>query len=100
MNLNGRVAMITGGSGDLGTAIAKALASDGADIAITYVGNAAGAKSTCGEIEGLGRTSTAVQLDQTQPAANDRAVDEIAARMGRLDILVNNAAWNIGIPFR
>src|SRR5262249_28149412 len=40
-----------------------------------------------------------LQLDQTNSEANDQVIDEIAARMGRLDILVNNAAWNIGIPF-
>src|SRR5262245_23749453 len=99
MDLTGSVALVTGGSGDLGTAIAKALAAAGADVAITYVGNTDGAAATCGAIERLGRRSRSVQLDLTRPDANDRVADEIAARMGRLDILVNNAAWNVGIPF-
>ena len=99
MELGGRVALVTGGSGDLGTAIAKALAAAGADIAVAYVGNREGAAATCAAVEALGRRQCAVQLDQSDPASNDRAVDDAAARMGRLDVLVNNAAWNIGIPF-
>jgi NAD(P)-dependent dehydrogenase (short-subunit alcohol dehydrogenase family) len=100
MNLDGRVALVTGGSGDLGTAISKALATAGADIAVAYVGNRDGADATCVAVEALGRRHCVVQLDQIDPAANDRAVDEAATRMGRLDILVNNAAWNIGVPFK
>ena len=99
MNLSGKVALVTGGSGDLGSAIAGALATAGADVAITYTGNADGAATTCRAVESLGRRSAAVQLDQADPVANDRAVDDAAATMGRLDVLVNNAAWNIGVPF-
>jgi 3-oxoacyl-[acyl-carrier protein] reductase len=100
MDLTGTVALVTGGSGDLGTAISKALAAAGADIAVAYTGNRDGAAATCRAVQALGRRAREFQLDQTDPAANDRVVDEAAGAMGRLDILVNNAAWNIGIPFR
>ena len=78
MNLRERVALVTGGSGDLGTAISKALAAAGADIAVAYTGNRDGAAATCGAVQALGRRAREFQLDQTDPAANDRVVDEAA----------------------
>src|SRR5262245_57583583 len=99
MNLLGRVALVTGGSGDLGTAICIALARAGCDIALTYVGNRDGATRTVETVEQLGRRTCALQLDQTDSPAIDSTVGKAAKSLGRLDILVNNAAWNIGIPF-
>jgi 3-oxoacyl-[acyl-carrier protein] reductase len=99
MDLRGRGALVTGGSGDLGTAICRALAEAGCDIAVGYVGNRDGAAKTCQMVEGLGRRASTVQLDQSDPAAIDRAVPSAVRELGRLDVLVNNAAWNIGIPF-
>jgi 3-oxoacyl-[acyl-carrier protein] reductase len=99
MQLTGRAALVTGGSGDLGTAICRALAAAGCDVAVAYVGNRDGAAKTCQLVEGLGRRAHAVQLDQADAGAIDPAVDEAARQLGRLDVLVNNAAWNIGIPF-
>jgi 3-oxoacyl-[acyl-carrier protein] reductase len=99
VDLEKRVALVTGGSGDLGTAISRALAAAGADIAVAYVGNTEGAAGTCRAIEALGRRAVTVQLDQADPSAVDAAVDAAAEQMGRLDVLVNNAAWNIGIPY-
>jgi 3-oxoacyl-[acyl-carrier protein] reductase len=99
MDLRGRGALVTGGSGDLGTAICRALAEAGCDIAVGYVGNRDGAAKTCGAVEGVGRRACMVQLDQSDPTVIDRAVASAARELGRLDVLVNNAAWNIGIPF-
>jgi 3-oxoacyl-[acyl-carrier protein] reductase len=99
MDLRGRGALVTGGSGDLGTAICRALAEAGCDIAVGYVGNRDGAAKTCRAVEGLGRRACVVQLDQSDPATIDPAVESAARQFGRLDVLVNNAAWNIGIPF-
>ena len=99
MDLHGRVALVTGGSGSLGTAIAVALAGAGCDVAVGYVGNREGADDTVLSVEKLGRKASRVQVDQTDPAVIEPAVTRVTRDLGRLDILVNNAAWNIGIPF-
>jgi 3-oxoacyl-[acyl-carrier protein] reductase len=99
MDLTGRGALVTGGSGSLGTAIARALAEAGCDVAISYVGNREGADETARIVEKLGRKACRVQLDQTEPTAIEPAVERAARELGRLDILVNNAGWNIGVPF-
>jgi len=99
VELAGRGALVTGGSGSLGAAICRALARAGADVAIGFVGNRDGAAEAARIVEGLGRRAVAVQLDQADPASIDRAAAAAAAGLGRLDVLVNNAAWNIGIPF-
>jgi 3-oxoacyl-[acyl-carrier protein] reductase len=95
----GKIAFVTGGSGDLGGAIARALAAAGADVAISYVGHLEGATATVDALRATGRQSLAVSLDQRDPVSIDAAVERVVGAFGRLDILVNNAAWNIGIPF-
>ncbi len=97
--LTGRMALVTGGSGDIGSGVARALASAGADVAITYLGHSQGADATLQAIEACGRRGLLVQLDQRDPASIDACVEKLTREVGRLDILVNNAAWNIGIPF-
>jgi NAD(P)-dependent dehydrogenase (short-subunit alcohol dehydrogenase family) len=99
MDLEGKTALVTGGSGDIGGAIAKGLAAAGADVAISYVGHWDGAAATADAVQAGGRRSLAVQLDQRDPVAVDTSVAMVVKEFGRLDILVNNAAWNIGIPF-
>src|SRR5687767_10033699 len=99
MDLSGKTAFVTGGSGDIGTAISLALAAAGVDVAISYVGHKDGALSTAAAIEGTGARSLVVQMDQRNPTAIDASVDQVLAGLGRVDILVNNAGWNIGIPF-
>jgi 3-oxoacyl-[acyl-carrier protein] reductase len=99
MDLQGRGALVTGGSGDLGTAICRALAQAGCDVAVGYVGNRDGALKTGQLVRTLDRRACAVQLDQSDASAVDSAVARAHGELGRLDVLVNNAAWNIGIPF-
>jgi 3-oxoacyl-[acyl-carrier protein] reductase len=99
MDTQGKIAFVTGGSGDLGSAIARALAAAGADVAISYVGHLEGATATVEALRATGRQSLAVPLDQRDPMSIDAAVERVVGAFGRLDILVNNAAWNIGIPF-
>lgn len=98
--LAGKVALVTGGSGDIGSAIARRLAEAGANVVITYVGASDAAAATVDAITSAGGRASALQLDQRQPAAIDACIEAVAKAHGRLDILVNNAAWNIGIPFR
>lgn len=100
MDLTDKVALVTGGSGDVGAAVSLALASAGADVALSYVGNTEGATRTVDAVEALGRRALAVQVDQRDPAAIDAVARRVVEHFGRVDILVNNAAWNIGIPFK
>ncbi len=99
MDLTGKVAFVTGGSGDIGAGIVRALAAAGVDIAISYVGHREGADRTAAMVAEHGRRSHIVQLDQREPASIDASVDAVLTGLGRVDILVNNAGWNIGIPF-
>ncbi len=99
MDLAGKVALVTGGSGDIGAAIAKSLAKAGADVAVSYVGNEDGARSSVEAVRTAGRNGGAVQLDQRDPASIGACTKQVIGDFGRLDILINNAAWNIGIPF-
>ena len=99
MDLKDRVALVAGGTGLLGTAIARALAGAGADIAITYLERKDAARESCAVVEGLGRKAFSVALDQTKAEAIAPAVEAGKGHFGKIDILVNNAAWNISIPF-
>ena len=99
MTLNGKVALVTGGSGDIGSAIARTLAAEGAKVVVTYVGAEEAASATVQAIYDQGGKAAHLQLDQRDRAAIEACIKQVEASHGRLDILVNNAAWNIGIPF-
>ena len=94
--LEGKVALVTGASRGIGAAIAKRLAHEGADVAITYAKTADAAAAVVKEIEKSGRKAIAIQADEFDAVAVKAAVDKTVAALGRLDILVNNAG--IAIP--
>ena len=97
--LEGKVSMVTGGSGDIGSAIAKRLGQSGSTVVITYVGAEDLANQTVDEIKAQGGNASALRLDQRDPNEIEAIISQVSQDQGRLDILVNNAAWNIGIPF-
>ena len=91
MKLQGKVALVTGGSRGIGAAIAVRLASDGADVAITYSKSGADAEKVAAAIRATGRRAEALQADAADPSAVKDLVSRVVAKFGRLDILVNNA---------
>ncbi|HEY0685830.1 MAG TPA: SDR family oxidoreductase [Steroidobacter sp.] len=90
--LTGKRALVTGASRGIGAAIALALADKGADVAITYERSADRAADVVRTIQSKGRKALAIQADAADPAAVKRSVDQAAAALDGLDILVNNAA--------
>jgi 3-oxoacyl-[acyl-carrier protein] reductase len=99
MKLEGKTALVTGGSRGIGAAIAKRLAADGANVAITYANGADAAASVLKEIEHSGRKAIAIQADAADAKAVKAAVDKTVATFGRLDVLVNNAGTAIPKTF-
>jgi 3-oxoacyl-[acyl-carrier protein] reductase len=100
MDLKGAVALVTGGNGGLGQRICHALAKEGAHIAVMYAKSSDQAEDVAGTL----RTRFQVQAaafacDITDQVAVGRLVEEVGKRFGRIDILVNDAAYNKSIPF-
>jgi len=99
MDLKDRVALIAGGTGLLGTAIARALAGAGADIAITYLERKDAARETARPSRPSGAgPERHPRSDQCR--GHSPAVEAVVKHFGHLDMLVNNAAWNISIHSR
>lgn len=90
-SLDGKVALVTGGSRGIGAAIARRLAADGADVAITYLRAVDRATEVVADIERAGRRGLAIEADAAVAQAAADAVERTVDELGRLDVLVNNA---------
>src|SRR5258708_9757037 len=90
-SLTGKVALVTGGSRGIGAASARALADEGADVAISYVASADKAEAVVKELKAKGVQAKAFKADQASTVEVDQLMRDVAKEFGRLDILVNNA---------
>jgi 3-oxoacyl-[acyl-carrier protein] reductase len=100
MNLKGAVALVTGGNGGLGQRICHALAREGAHIAVMYARSRDQAESVAAELKSNYQVNArAFGCDITDDEAVNRLVGDVTRAFGRLDILINDAAYNISIPF-
>ncbi len=95
-DLDGKRALVTGGSRGIGAAIAMALAENGADVAITYNKSPERANDVVAAIEKLGRRALAVHADSADADAARRAVNETVERLGGLDILREQCGHRTG----
>src|SRR5262245_5672131 len=89
--LEGKVALVTGGSRGIGAATAERLARDGANVAISYSASPDKAAAVVKKLEALGVKAATFKADQADPKAVAELVDSVVQKFGRLDILVNNA---------
>ena len=96
--LTGKVALVTGGAVRVGREIALALADAGADVAIGYHRSAADARATVRELYARGVRAVAMRADVGRPREARGLVAKTVARLGRLDVLVNNAALFFRTP--
>ncbi|WP_158639035.1 SDR family NAD(P)-dependent oxidoreductase [Elioraea rosea] len=100
MDLTGKVALVTGGNGGLGQRICHALARHGVHVAVVYARSREQAEGVAAELAAQhGIEAAAFACDLEDGAAAEVAVAAVLERFGRLDILVNDAAFNIAIPF-
>lgn len=99
MNLKGKIAIVTGGSGGLGGRICLALAHSGSNIVVLYNKNENAAKTISTELENLGVISQILKCDVTNPDQIDSVISQVIDKFGQIDILVNDAAYNKWIPF-
>ena len=100
MEINDKVAFITGGSGGLGSVIALRLAASGANISMSYGQNLVAVKEIETQITSLGRKCCISEMDQRDPESIINSVSRVVSELGAVDILVNNAAWNAEVPFK
>ena len=99
MKLEGKVALVTGASRGIGRACAIEMAREGADVAINYRTHADEAEAVADLVRGLGRRALAIQGDVAERARCHDLVEQTVAQLGRLDVLVANAAHSIRKPF-
>lgn len=89
--LAGKIALVTGGGRGIGAAIAKALADEGADVALSYSSSAEAAEAAVAEIQAMGVRARAFRADQSKTEEATGLIEDVVAEYGRIDILVNNA---------
>jgi 3-oxoacyl-[acyl-carrier protein] reductase len=94
-DLTGKVALVTGGSRGIGRAAALALGKQGAQVVINYVSNEAAAREVAEQIQAAGGKAEIVQFDVGSTEGAEKAVAEVAKRLGRLDVLVCSAGISI-----
>ncbi len=99
MELQNAVAIVTGGSGGLGRRICHALANAGTDVAVGYSRSGDVAREVAQGLRDAGVRAEAFRCDVTDPDQIEALVSQVVARFGRVDILVNDAAYNKWIPF-
>ncbi|MFG2720861.1 SDR family NAD(P)-dependent oxidoreductase [Streptomyces sp. NPDC048416] len=97
-SLNGKKALVTGGSRGIGAATALRLAQEGADVALTYVQGEDAAREVVAKIEAMGRRGLALRADLGEAAEATACVEQAADAFGGLDILVNNAGVGVLAP--
>ena len=94
----GRTVVVTGGGGGIGRALCAGFAAEGAKVAV--LDRALGAAAAAAEaLEAAGGRGLAVECDITERASVDTAVSTIVAELGPVDVLVNNAGWDLFVPF-
>jgi len=98
MSLHGKVALVTGGSRGIGRVIALKLADEGADVIINFFRKKSAAQQTVEEIRAKGVRAHAIKANVGKPDKINAMFDEIEAKFGKLDILINNAASGVPRP--
>ena len=96
LGLKGKNVVVTGGGNNIGRAITLAFAAEGCNVAIAELNQAAGER-VAGEVRALksGATATVIDVDVTDRAKTDAMIAEAIARLGSVDVLVNNVGWTI-----
>jgi 3-oxoacyl-[acyl-carrier protein] reductase len=101
MDLKGKVAVVTGGNGGLGQRICHKLAAEGVKLAVVYARSKSEAEVVAGNMtQQYGVEAAAIGCDLAVPSDIAKMVDTVVKRFGCLDILINDAAYNIAIPFK
>ena len=99
MQLKGTVAIVTGGNGGLGRRICHALAQAGSDVAVVYAQSQDSAKGVASELRSAGVRAEAMACDVTNPTQVQQLVSRVVDTFGKVDLLINDAAYNKWIPF-
>jgi len=99
MDISGSTAIITGGTGGLGSRLARKFAEAGANIALVYKESHEKAEAVAAELRELGPTVVPIAADLSTPDGIDSMVERTLAEFDSIDVLVNNAAMNLWIPF-